>query len=238
MTTTPDHDRPPNNPPPTTDHPSPSSLPIAGYQGQPVANQLLRPTKSAEALAVLLPGFGYALDGPLFVAAQALLLERGWDVLRVEYAYSERPAFRNLPNSEQRRWLLADATAAYQAGLAHGPYARVALIGKSLGTVAMGHLLTLPDPPAVAMRAVWLTPLLNDHELREQIRAFAGPSLFVIGTADPHYDPAVLAELTAATNGEAVVIENADHGMNLPGDPVASARAQLEIAAAVNRFLS
>jgi predicted alpha/beta-hydrolase family hydrolase len=172
---------------------------------------------------MLLPGFGYTLDMPLFYYAENLLLERGWDVLRVEYAYSERPEFGVLPRPEQRRWLLADAEAAYRAARADRAYSQIALVGKSLGTAAMGHLLTLPEARTEGARTVWLTPMLSESRLREQIAQFADSSLFVIGTADPHYDPAILAELTAATNGEAVGIDDADHGMDIPGDPVASA---------------
>ena len=49
-------------------------------------------------------------------------------------------------------------------------YERVVLIGKSLGTLAMGHLLTMADPPP-NVGAVWLTPLLSNERLRQQISA-------------------------------------------------------------------
>ena len=212
-------------------------LSITGYRGEPVANRLLQPEERTERLALLLPGFGYTLDMPLFYYAEHLLQDRGWDVLRVEYAYSQRPDFGTLPRQEQRRWLLADAEAAFRAALANGSYGQIALVGKSLGTAAMGHLLALPDVPTSSARAVWLTPLFGERALRDQITRFGGSSLVVIGAADPHYDPALLAELTAATNCNAVVIDNADHGMDIPGDPVASARALVQIVDAMSQFI-
>src|SRR3712207_6742318 len=100
----------------------------------------------------------------------------------------------------------------------------------------MGHLLTLPDPPST-LGAVWLTPLLAEERLRQQISVYGGPSLFVIGTADPHFDPVVLEQMRVATIGEAVVVRNADHGMDVPGDPIASVRAVERVVEALSRFL-
>ena len=68
-----------------------TTLTIQGYRDEAVPNRFLRPQGAINHLAVLLPGFGYTLDMPLFYYAQNLLLERGWDVLRVEYAYNTPP---------------------------------------------------------------------------------------------------------------------------------------------------
>ena len=72
-----------------------TTLTIHGYRDEPVPNRFLRPEGAIDHLAVLLPGFGYTLDMPLFYYAENLLLERGWDVLRVEYAYNKRPEFQD-----------------------------------------------------------------------------------------------------------------------------------------------
>jgi predicted alpha/beta-hydrolase family hydrolase len=213
-----------------------TTLTIQGYRDEPVPNRFQHPEGAIDQLAVLLPGLGYTLDMPLFYYAANLLLERGWDVLRVEYAYNTRPEFQTLPKSERDRWLLADTTAAWHAGLSQRTYERVVLIGKSLGTLAMGHLLTTADPPP-HVGAVWLTPLLGNERLRQQIQQYGGPSLFLIGTADPHFDPVVLEQMQVATVGEAVVVRNADHGMDIPGDPIASVRALERVVEALGRFL-
>ena len=213
-----------------------TTLTIHGYRDEPVPNRFLRPEGAIDQLAVLLPGFAYTLDMPLFYYAEKLLLERSWDVLRVEYAYHMRPEFQTLSKPERDQWLLADTTAAWRAALGQRAYERVVLIGKSLGTLAMGHLLTLADPPPT-VGAVWLTPLLSNGRLGQQISQYGGPSLFVIGTADPEFDPVVLETLQVATTGEAVVVTNADHGMDIPGDPIASVRAVERVVEALSRFL-
>jgi fermentation-respiration switch protein FrsA (DUF1100 family) len=101
----------------------------------------------------------------------------------------------------------------------------------------MGHLLTLPDPhPTVG--AVWLTPMFAVERLRQQISQYGGPSLFVIGTADPHFEPVLLEKMQVATIGEAVVVKNADHGLDIPGDPIASIRAVERVVETLGRFLT
>jgi predicted alpha/beta-hydrolase family hydrolase len=211
-------------------------LSITGYRDEPVPNRFLRPEGAIDHLAILFPGIGYTLDMPLFYYVEHHLTHQGWDVLRVEYAYNKRPEFQSLSAQERARWLLADVTAAYRAGLAQRDYHELAVVGKSLGTLAMGHLLTMDDVHP-ATRAVWLTPLLGQERLRQQISQYGGPSLFVIGTADPHYDPARIEDMRRATNGETVVVDGADHGMDFAGDPIGSVRALERIVGALVRFL-
>jgi predicted alpha/beta-hydrolase family hydrolase len=94
-----------------------TTLTIQGYRDELVPNRFLHTKGASDQLAVLLPGLGYTLDMPLFYYAENLLQERGWDVLRVEYAYNTRPEFQTLPKPERDRWILADTTAAWRAGL-------------------------------------------------------------------------------------------------------------------------
>ena len=215
-----------------------SSLAIAGYRDEPVPNRFLRHDGETSHLAILLPGLGYTCDMPLFYYSENLLTDAGADLLRVEYAYGRRSDFHDLPAPERRRWLLADAVAAYRTGLAQRRYDALTLVGKSLGTLAMGHLLTAESPPVGTVRAVWLTPLLRQDDLRRQIGRYAGPSLFAIGTNDPHHDPAHLDEVRAATGGETVVVPGADHGLDIRGDPVASVRAVEQVVRALQAFLA
>jgi hypothetical protein len=173
---------------------------------------------------------------PLFFYPALMLLEQGADVLRLDVNYIEREDFQALEMNQQLRYLFDEVAAAYQMGMAQRDYRQVTLLGKSLGTLAMGHLLTTESlPPTV--NAIWLTPLVRFDFLREQIKAYAGRSLFVIGTADPHYDAERLAEVQQATHGEVVTIEGADHGMNIAGDMSASIKALDKIVQAVDMFL-
>ncbi len=213
------------------------SLPIAGYRDELVPNEFLRQEGEAHHVAIMLPGFGYTCDMPLFYYAERLLLDAGADILRVEYGYNRRADYRDLPGSEQLSWLLADASAAYRAALAQRHYQEATLIGKSLGTLAMGYLLT-EDPPPGRGRAVWLTPPLQEDSLREQMRRYGGLSLLAIGTADPYYDPTSLDEIREATGCEAVIIDDADHSLDILGDAAASVRTIERVICALHEFLA
>ena len=213
-------------------------LDITGYQGRLVPNEFVRPEGSVGRLAILLPGFAYTCDMPLFYYAESLCVAAGIDVLRVEYAYNTVPGFLNLPDDETDRWLAADVTAAYRAAIEQGAYRELVLIGKSIGTVAMAYLLTMTDRFAGPVRAVWLTPAFGLPHLTELMVRCPDPSLIVIGDADHHYDPAALARLRATTSPEVLVIPGADHSLEIPGDLTASIAALQQTMQAVERFLA
>ncbi|MBN1220455.1 MAG: hypothetical protein JXM69_16125 [Anaerolineae bacterium] len=209
---------------------------INGYRDEPVPHTFFRQKTNSKHLAIILPGRGYTAQMPLLFYPVNLLLARGADVLRVDYAYDRRQDFQSLPVNEQMQWLFADVSAAYRAGVAQRNYQYLTLVGKSLGTLAMGHLLTTEGLPQ-HVKAIWLTPLVKLDFLRQQIKQFGGASLFVIGTVDPHYDLTYLAELQAATGGDVVAIENGDHGLNVSDDVLQSIRALEQMMQAMVSFL-
>src|SRR5205085_11493274 len=168
-------------------------LAITGYRDEPVPHTFLRQDEHARHVAILLHGIGYTCDMPLLYYPARLLLARGADVLRVEYAYQQREDFTATTAEEQGRWVVADVTAACHAVLAQREYEQVTFVAKSLGTLALGAVLAA-DARLAHAHTVWLTPLLRIDHLRARIARWGGHSLFVIGTADPYYDAAYLAE--------------------------------------------
>jgi predicted alpha/beta-hydrolase family hydrolase len=219
-------------------HPT-ETIDIKGYNNEPVSHTFFKQATTTDHLAIVLPGRGYTSQMPLLFYPINLMLAKGADVLRLEYAYDQQPDFQSLGVDGQLRWLFADVTAAYQTGVAQRPYRQITLIGKSLGTLAMGHLLTTQALPA-QVNAIWLTPLVRFDNLRRQIKKFGGRSLFVIGTADPHYDTTCLAEVQEATGGEVVAIEGADHGLNIENENevLQSIQALEKVVRAIETFLS
>lgn len=212
------------------------TLEISGYRGEPVPNTFFQQDQETHHIAILLPGIGYTCQMPLFYYPTLFLHNIGADVLWVEYAYNKRPDFHTLSDAEQMHWLFNDVTAACDTVLKQHNYQRITIIGKSLGTLAMGHLLTT-DAKFAHVQAIWLTPLLWNDRLREQIQQYGQPSLFVIGTADSCYNPQYLADVQAATKGESVVIEGADHGMLVNGDVLQSLKAMERIMRAIEAFV-
>ena len=212
------------------------TLDIRGYRDEPVPHTFFRQEAEADHLALVFPGWGYTAHMPLLYYPVEALLQGGTDVLQLEYAHSRREDFKAAPEAEQSRRLFADVTAAYQAGLARPAYRQITLVGKSLGTLAMAHLLAqaASRPPT---QAIWLTPLLHDDYLIGAIQQWRGRSLFVIGTADPYYDATRLSAIQAATKGETVVVGGADHSLEIPGDVLQSIHVLEHIMHAVQAFL-
>jgi len=213
-------------------------LDITGYQDKPVPNEFVQPRGSNNRLAIMLPGFAYTCDMPLFYYAEELFIQTGVDILRVEYAYHKVPGWLKLPGDEPDRWLAADVTAAYRAAIGLRPYRELILIGKSIGTMAMAHLLTMPDRFAGNARAVWLTPAFGLPNLTGLMTRCPDPSLIVIGDADHHYDTAALDTLRTTTKPEVLVISGADHSLDLAGDVGGSILALRQTMQAVERFLA
>jgi hypothetical protein len=214
------------------------TLQIVGYRDAAVPHTFLRQEAETGHLALLLPGIAYTCDNPLLYYPGRLLLDKGTDLLRVEYAYNKNEQYGAASQAEQGQWLDADVTAAYRAAVAQRPYERITLVGKSLGTLAMSHLLATEDGLAGAT-AVWLTPLLRFEQPRRQIARWGrgGRSLFVIGSADPYYDAAGLAEVEQATGGQSLVIEGADHSLEISGDTARSLEALQRVIQAIQEFI-
>ena len=211
-----------------------TSLPVAGYEDRPVNNTFVQQSAETAHLAIVVPGYRHSVDKPDLHFAAQVLLARGADVLQVEYAYS-RTDFRARTEAEQDRWLSTDVSAACEAGLTQRSYNRITLVGKSLGTVAMGQLLA--DPRFQKATCIWSTPILALDWLRTRIAEVKPPSLFIIGTADAFYNPTQLAELETATGGRSLVLEGVDHSLGIPGDIAGSLDALTRIVAAIQDFI-
>lgn len=191
-----------------------SKIEIYGDRQESVPNAFLRQDGDSQQLSVIFPGWGYTVDMPVLYYLTRIMLEYGSDVLLVKYAYNKNALFSTLTEEERECWLQADVTAAVAAGLEQRTYVRVTLIGKSLGTLAMGHLVSsqinLPNP-----ECLWLTPLLTNERLYHQILHCRCKSLFVIGTADPFYRQERLDAVVRATDGQSLLIPQANHGLEL-----------------------
>jgi fermentation-respiration switch protein FrsA (DUF1100 family) len=210
------------------------TLDARGYRGEPVPNRLISQKGGASHLAVLLPGRGYTVDMPLLYYPRAYLMDQGADVLLVEYNYA-RADYNTLPPDDQRAWLNDDVDAVVDAALAGRTYERVTLIGKSLGTYAMAHLLAT-DMRLRDAACLWLTPIIHDEAVFQWM-ARPHRALFAIGTRDPLYDEAMMQEAAQKSGGVSVVIDDADHGLNIERDMVASVRALETVMQVVQEFL-
>jgi hypothetical protein len=212
------------------------SLGIKGHRDEPLPHAFLKQKSETSHLAVLLPGVGYTVHMPLLYYPMQVLLNEGADVLRVETMYVKRDAFEALSPADRARWVFEDASAAYRAAVSQRAYRLITLVGKSLGTLAMGHLLGTENR-MIQVQALWLTPLLWNDTLCAQIEEHRPRSLFVAGTDDPHHRAEKVSEMQQLTQGAAVIVDGANHSLEIPGDLITTLKAMERVVAAVLDFV-
>lgn len=215
--------------------PSIIQLDITGQDGQPIPNEFLQQPGTASELAVLFPGLRYTCDMPLLHYTTRLLLGRGADVLQMHTDYNQ-PDFEAAAPLQRGQRIGADALAGLLAGQSQRPYTRLVLVGKSIGTLAMGFLLA--GGTAEQAATIWLTPLLHQPLLVQAACLCRGPALFAVGEADSTYDPQALDRIRQETGAAAVVLPGANHSLEVPGDLQQSIRHLGTVLEAIARTLA
>ena len=168
--------------------------------------------------AVLLPGAWYPTSAPLLWYAREAAKARGWEIV-------EQQELLGRTAQDPFEWALEKAEAAI--GKARGAD-RVVVIGKSLASAAAGLVASLRLP------AVWLTPLLTDDRVVDDLERASAPTLLVGSRDDQTWDAARIPDNPML---EVFELESLDHSLEVPGDPLASADALKTVTARVGEFL-
>ena len=211
-------------------------LEIAGYQGKKVGNVFFEQQTDQHKAALLFPGWGYTVEMPAMFYTSSLLVEQGYDVLQVAYTYNRNEDYLALSQAEQHQWFFADIEAAFEKMRSFRENPELVLVGKSMGTLALSHLLEKYSLPE-STKLVWLTPLIANENMRRNMAEFKGKSLIVIGTADQHFHAEGLQEVQALPQMEIFEIENADHGLQFEKDTLSSLMLMEKILTRVKKFL-
>jgi hypothetical protein len=167
------------------------------------------------------PGGQYGIDGPLLMYAKLAVSRRSGSTLSVRWELSG-----GTDSAEHRKQVAAQVAAAIDELTAATGTAPV-VIAKSLASFAA---------PVVADRglaAIWFTPLLSDEPTAAALRRATGPFLLAGGTADDFWDGQTARSLTP----HVVEIEDADHGLFVPGELSRSAAVLGQVMTAVEDFL-
>jgi hypothetical protein len=168
--------------------------------------------------AVLLPGMRYSTQAPLLWFARSVALARGWSALEVLDSLPEGDEPFAWARDRARRALDAVADAS-----------EVVAVGKSLASGAAGIVADRLLP------AVWLTPLLNERRVVDDVGRAARPALLVGGSADDAWVPDAVPDHGLL---EVVHLDGLDHSLERPGDPMASLDALRVVTGRVDRFLA
>ena len=202
------------------------SLTIKGYNDRSIMNSLLIPGSASGPISIILPGLHYAVDMPMLYYATGILLEAGHSVLSVDTRYSGEKEFMSVSSQERAEWMFRDSEAVYEAIQDLENYSLSVMVGKSLGTIMMSRMVQ-KYPEIEDKKILWLTPLLKQDWVVEQIIAHKGKSLVVIGTADPHYDDDTITKLVQEGRCEVLTVLRGNHSLDVP-EGVLSSMEQLQ----------
>lgn len=210
-----------------------SSSHIRGYDGEPVYYDIRKGGKRQ--LAVSFPGMGYTHNHPYMFYLNHLLAQKEFDVARVHYHYKDSKTFMDADIEKKAEWVSYDACQVFDAITENTDYRKIALLGKSIGTMALGGLIEKKNVPEAEI--VWLTPLLHNQKLFEKMKNCTNRSMVIGGTTDPSFDVQKAIQLKEKNRFELEIIENADHGMAIEGDVLKSIDVLQQTMIKVSEFL-
>lgn len=181
-------------------------------------------------LAVVLPGAGYTYVEPLLRYGIQVLLKQNYRVLALDKIYGHDPKWRSLASEQEARSVVEEDTIqVFRQIEERFPNSLELLFGRSLGTFAIACLLekNLVNPQKI----IWQTPALGSKW--EIMRDCKIPGFGILGTADHYYQKAI--EFLPASR---IIIEGADHGMEIPGDPIQSIEIMKRVTLATEEWIS
>lgn len=206
---------------------------IEGFKGNTVPYLLIRQEEAAERLAIVLPGAGYTAQAPLLHYATDIYLQKGYDVLNVNYRYNDS-FYDDFTMEELSDAIRFDVAAINDVAIADSPYAQFCLIGKSLGTIAMAS--ELARPIFRSAEAIWLTPLIKRPDVFEAMRELPNRALGFIGDADPNYEEERWNQLEAIPQLDLRLVPGTEHSLELAGRPLESIGILKDIMAEIQKF--
>ncbi|MFW9787431.1 MAG: hypothetical protein ACFFE2_04285 [Candidatus Thorarchaeota archaeon] len=212
------------------------TLDIKGYRGRPLKNSFFRQFTDTKRVALVFPGLAYNTTMPLLHYTIKAILASGLNVLAIDYDYSNNSEFLELSMQARADWMIRDVEAAIRIVTEVEKQEISCLVGKSLGTLALGHLLETYEDLREA-KTIWLTPLIKNPELMEQMLSYMKDAVLVIGTKDAHYDSDLIDRLNATTLLSGVVVEGANHSLEIEGDVTKSLRVLMQIVTIIQQFL-
>ena len=210
---------------------------IEGYDGNLLRNRFYRQSNQTQDIALVFPGLAYNTTMPLLHYSIQAILATGINVLAVDYDYSNNSKFLKKSIRARSDWLIGDVEAALEFVTKEEKQDVVCLAGKSLGTLALGHLLETREELRDA-KTIWLTPLIKNPDLMEQMLSYMKDAIMVIGTNDPQYDSNIIDRLNANTQLGGIVIDGANHSLEIEGDVTKSLRVLMQIVTIIQQFLT
>jgi hypothetical protein len=206
---------------------------VVGYNSQPVHFQLIKQNKQVKSLAVLLPGRGYTVQGPLFHYSTGVFLNKGWDVLHVNYDYNTVQS-ESLSLEEEIRQITEDVNSVVDQIIKEQRYEDYTFIGKSLGTIALSSIVDRISFKNA--KVIWLTPLLQLDYVMDKMLSSTQNGLCIIGDEDPCFISERFEKLREKENMQTLLIPGAEHSLNYVDTPIDSIDVLKSVITEISNF--
>lgn len=207
---------------------------INGRKHHNFSIKLSEENAGASHIALLLPGVGYRLENPIFYFVQQLLIDRGYQIAAVDYAYDKVEGFRDFSFEEIMEILGNDATSIGEALSQLPNHNSKLVVGKSLGTVLMANLM---DQGFIKnSKLAWLTPSSKVPQVPNNIQEHAANSYVCIGTADKGYEKAVYQAFEKA-GATVTILDDLAHVLECENDVPKSIQGHHKMIADLQTWL-
>lgn len=140
----------------------------------------VRENETGAGSIIVVPGLGYTPAHPLLHFSAQLFHAAGFTVFELWW-HDTLAGWRDVPHEGASQWLGSDVLAAVEAAGHYGPVA--GFVTKSLGTIGLSAAAT-KRPELRERPAVWLTPILTNHQVVDALADWKAPSLAVIAAGD------------------------------------------------------
>ncbi len=190
---------------------------VRWYKNISVPFELVRHPSSVKKLAYFIPGRGYTVEMPLFYYLTREAYDAGYDLLLMKLDYATNTDLAKIPQEYLDECIRKNSEIVLhraQDDKGNSRYKELLFAGKSLGTHALSLMRYEDD---LKKKFYFLTPLIKKENVLAFISALNDPWMICMGDNDPHFNPEVCeAILRGKPNGTIQVIEDADHGMEMP----------------------
>lgn len=192
--------------------------------------RLIQQKEETNNLVIVLPGAGYTTQAPLLHFTTALFLNKGFDVLHINYTFSKQE-MSELNDSCFAR----DVQLAIEKAIRDKKYSNYYIVAKSIGTKALSYLLdnTMYNDAKV----VWLTPILqNDHVFNAMVNS-DHKGLCIFGEKDSFCF--IIERFEKLKNNKNLilkVVDGGNHNLELEEEPIKSIEILKSVITDINEF--
>ncbi|MDD0852099.1 hypothetical protein HBN50_03280 [Halobacteriovorax sp. GB3] len=177
-------------------------------------------------IVIIFPGAGYSHMGPCLYYPSGALYNAGYEILNLEYDFRRERLKDNLVET-YREFFQFLYSNLIELDL---PEEKI-ILSKSIGTRIIGSGdLTNFD------KVIWLTPALKDDFVFHSMLENSHKSLCVIGDADPFYERSRVEQFSKEKL-ETLVINGADHGLDIDSDLNKSLDELKNIISTIEKFV-